>query len=218
MDWEWKLARSEVIIAHFNWCLPKGLWYYRLIRPRIRGAFWISECTNDFAEVSGASTLANLAPCHVAPAWNFGFVSGPCRFWPVIWPVLAWKNIATFWKPPEAVRLQYLFAPTYWPTKSRNCGPPPHNVCPAIFFWRIFKPNAHNSQHERRLAAQPCNRKHQPFACGCESARKNFLMQCAPQIWAFACHLWQVPICHCIEGGTAKKAAWAPMRIYVTFN
>ena len=24
MDWEWKLARSEVIIAHFSWCLLYG--------------------------------------------------------------------------------------------------------------------------------------------------------------------------------------------------
>ena len=24
MDWEWKLAKSEVIIAHFSWCLLYG--------------------------------------------------------------------------------------------------------------------------------------------------------------------------------------------------
>ena len=130
---------KKLIIYVLDWEIwPRGLWYYRLRRPRIRGAFSISEWMNHFGDVCAASALANFAPCHAATAWNFGLVSGPCRFWPVIWPVLAWKNIAAVWKPPGAVGLQYLFAPTYWPTKSRNCGPPLHNMCPAIFLKRIF--------------------------------------------------------------------------------
>ena len=117
---------------------PKGLWYYRLRKPRIRGALSTSEWVNDFWELSGAPTSANFVHCHAATNWIFDLSSRPCRFWPVIWPVLAWKNIAVFWGAPGALRVQYLFAPTYWPTKSRNCGAPLHNMCPAIFLKRIF--------------------------------------------------------------------------------
>ena len=121
-----------------HWGIPKGLWDYRLIKPRIRGGFKIFERAGHFCGALGTAGWANSAPCHAATNWIFDLSSRPCRFWPVIWPVLAWKNIAAFWKPPGAMRLQYLFAPTYWPTKSRNCGAPLHNMCPAIFLKRIF--------------------------------------------------------------------------------